>query len=77
MSKIILVLKGILLWTTSISTILTIYSIDSIANTSIALFFSTVIVNILLILACTFSIKEEELLLLSGYNWLENTIGKK
>lgn len=77
MSKIILVLKGILLWTTSISTILTIYSIDSIANTSIALFFSTVIVNILLILACTFSIKEEELLLLSGYNWLENTISKK
>lgn len=77
MNKIILVLKGILLWTTSISTILTIYSIDSIANTSIALFFSTIIVNILLILACTFSIKEEELLLLSGYNWLENTIGKK
>lgn len=75
MKKFKLILKGILLWLTAIVVLLSVCGIDSIMDKSFGWFFGTVAVNAMLVIACFFTITEEEFLTLSGYNWLGNIFG--
>ena len=69
MKKFKLVLKGILLWLTAIIVLLSVCGADSIMDKNFGWFFGTVAINAMLLLACFFTITEEEFLTLSGYNW--------
>ncbi len=68
MKSIKLIFKGILLWSSILIVILSICVIDSIADKGYNWFFGTVILNTILILACFYTITEEEYKVLSGYN---------
>lgn len=73
MKKFKLILKGILLWFTVIIVSLSICGIDSISDKGFVWFFSTMIIDTMLILACGITMTKEELVTLSGYNWFGNS----
>ena len=68
MKNIKLILKGILLWVSILIVMLSICSIDSIADKGYGWLFGIVVLNIMLILACFYTITEEEYKIVSGYN---------
>ena len=68
MKSIKLILKGILLWVSALIVILSVCGIDSIADKGYGWLFGIVILNIMLILACLYTITEEEYKIVSGYN---------
>ena len=63
-----LILKGILLWISTLVVLLSVCGIDSIADKGYGWFFGIVVLNIMLILACFDTITEEEYKIVSGYN---------
>ena len=63
-----LIFKGILLWVSILIVMLSICSIDSIADKGYGWLFGIVVLNIMLILACFYTITEEEYKIVSGYN---------
>lgn len=63
-----LIFKGILLWFSALIVLLSVCSIDSIADKGYGWFFSTIVLDIMLILACFYTITEEEYKIVSGYN---------
>lgn len=63
-----LILKGILLWISTLVVLLSVCSIDSIADKGYGWLFGIVVLNIMLILACFYTITEEEYKIVSGYN---------
>ena len=72
MKKLIkLILKGILLWVSTLIVLLSICGIDSIADKGYGWFFGMIVLDIILILACFYTITEEEYKIVSGYNILD------
>ena len=65
-----LILKGILLWISTLVVLLSVCGIDSIADKGYGWLFGIVVLNIILILACFDTITEEEYKIVSGYNLL-------
>ena len=63
-----LILKGILLWISTLVVLLSVCGIDSIADKGYGWLFGIVVLNIILILACFDTITEEEYKIVSGYN---------
>ena len=63
-----LVLKGILLWISAFTVMLSVCSIDSIADKGYGWLFGIIVLDIMLILACFNTITEEEYKIVSGYN---------
>ena len=74
MKSIKLVLKGILLWVSELIVILSVCGIDSIADKGYGWFFGTIVLDIMLILACFYTITEEEYKIVSGYNLFNKTL---
>lgn len=75
MKKLIkLVFKGILLWVSTLIVLLSVCGIDSIANKGYGWFFGTIVLNIMLILACLYTINKEEYKIVSGYNLFNETL---
>lgn len=68
MKNIKLILKGILLWISTLVVLLSVCGIDSIADKGYGWLFDIVVLNIMLILACFDTITEEEYKIVSGYN---------
>ena len=68
MKSIKLILKGILLWVSELIVILSVCGIDSIADKGYGWLFGIIVLNIMLILACFYTITEEEYKIVSGYN---------
>lgn len=68
MKNIKLILKGILLWISTLVVLLSVCGIDSIADKGYGWLFGIVVLNIMLILACFDTITEEEYKIVSGYN---------
>ena len=71
MKKYKLIAKGILLWVSALIVLLSVCSIDSIANKGYGWFFGMIVLDIMLILACFYTITEEEYKIVSGYNILD------
>lgn len=74
MKSIKLTLKGILLWVSALIVILSVCGIDSIADKDYGWFFGMIVLNIMLILACLYTITEEEYKIVSGYNLFNKTL---
>ena len=74
MKSIKLVLKGILLWVSTLVVLLSVCGIDSIADKGYGWLFGIVVLNIMLILACLYTITEEEYKIVSGYNLFNETL---
>lgn len=74
MKNIKLILKGILLWVSALIVILSVCGIDSIADKGYSWFFGMIVLNIMLILACLYTITEEEYNIVSGYNLFNKTL---
>lgn len=74
MKSIKLILKGILLWVSALIVILSVCGIDSIADKGYGWFFGMIALNIMLILACLYTITEEEYKIVSGYNLFNRTL---
>ena len=74
MKGIKLILKGILLWVSALIVILSVCGIDSIADKGYGWFFGMIVLNIMLILACLYTITEEECKIVSGYNLFNETL---
>lgn len=74
MKNIKLVFKGILLWVSILIVLLSVCGIDSIADKGYGWFFGTIVLNIMLILACLYTINEEEYKIVSGYNLFNETL---
>ena len=70
MKKFKLILKGILLWVSAFIILLSICGIDGIIDKGYNWFFGMIVLNIILILACLYTINEEEYKIVSGYNLL-------
>ena len=68
MKNIKLILKGILLWVSTLIVLLSVCGIDSIADKGYGWFFGMIVLDIMLILACFYTITEEEYKIVSGYN---------
>ena len=68
MKKFKLILKGILLWVSTFIILLSICGIDGIIDKDYSWFFGTIVLNIILILACLYTINEEEYKIVSGNN---------
>ena len=68
MKSIKLILKGILLWVSALIVILSVCGIDSITYKGYGWFFGIIVLNIMLILACLYTITKEEYKIVSGYN---------
>ena len=71
MEKNKLIAKGILLWVSALIVLLSVCSIDSIADKGYGWFFGMIVLDIILILACFYIITEEEYKIVSGYNILD------
>ena len=71
MKKHKLIAKGILLWVSALIILLSVCSIDSIADKGYGWFFGMIVLDIILILACFYTITEEEYKIVSGYNILD------
>lgn len=69
-----LILKGILLWISTLVVLLSVCGIDSIADKGYGWLFGIVVLNIMLILACFNTITEEEYKIVSGYNLFNKTL---
>ncbi len=74
MKNIKLILKGILLWISTLVVLLSVCGIDSIADKGYGWLFGIVVLNIMLILACFDTITEEEYKIVSGYNLFNKTL---
>lgn len=75
MKKLIkLILKGILLWVSTLIVLLSICGIDSIADKGYGWFFGMIVLDIMLILSCFYTITEEEYKIVSGYNLFNETL---
>lgn len=74
MKNIKLVFKGILLWVSTLIVLLSVCGIDSIADKGYGWFFGTIVLNIMLILACLYTITEEEYKIVSGYSLFNETL---
>ena len=74
MKSIKLILKGILLWISTLVVLLSVCGIDSIADKGYGWLFGIVVLNIILILACFDTITEEEYKIVSGYNLFNKTL---
>ena len=74
MKSIKLILKGILLWVSALIVILSVCGIDSIADKGYGWFFGMIVLNIMLISACFYTITEEEYKIVSGYNLFNKTL---
>ena len=74
MKSIKLILKGILLWISTLVVLLSVCGIDSIADKGYGWLFGIVVLNIMLILACFDTITEEEYKIVSGYNLFNKTL---
>ena len=72
--RVKLIIKGILLWLTAIVVALSVCGIDSIAYKGCGWFFGTIVLDIMLILACLYTITEEEYKIVSGYNLFNKTL---
>ena len=71
MKKHKLIATGILLWVSALIVLLSVCSIDSIADKGYGWFFGMIVLDIILILACFYTITEEEYKIVSGYNILD------
>ena len=71
MEKNKLIAKGILLWVSALIILLSVCSIDSITDKGYGWFFGMIVLDIMLILACFYTITEEEYKIVSGYNILD------
>ena len=65
-----LIAKSLLLWATAFLVLFSISAIDSIYNINVFLPLITLMVDILLVLACLVYITEDEYKVISGYNWI-------
>ena len=65
-----LIAKSLLLWATAFLVLFSISTIDSIYNINVFLPLITLMVDILLVLACLVYITEDEYKVISGYNWI-------
>ena len=74
MEKNKLIAKGILLWVSALIVLLSVCSIDSIADKGYGWFFGMIVLDIILILACFYTITEEEYKIVSGYNILDKAL---
>lgn len=74
MKSIKLILKGILLWVSLLIVILSVCGIDSIIYKGCGWFFGMIVLDIMLILACLYTITEEEYKIVSGYNILNKAL---
>ena len=63
-----LILKGILLWFSTLIVLLSVCSTDSIADKGYGWFFGIIVLDIMLIWACFYTITKEEYKIVSGYN---------
>ena len=71
MEKSKLIAKGILLWFTALVVLISLFSIDNILEGGFVWFCTIIVINIALIVACFYTITEEEYKILSGYNILD------
>ena len=76
MKKFDLIVKGILLWFTTLILLLSILDIDNIIDEGFDIFFTTIIIDTALLSSCFFTITKEEFLILSGHNWFNNVLNK-
>ena len=74
MKSIKLIFKGILLWVSLLIVILSVCGIDSIIYKGCGWFFGMIVLDIMLILACLYTITEEEYKIVSGYNILNKAL---
>lgn len=74
MKKFKLILKGILLWISAFIILLSICGIDGIVDKGYSWFFSTLILNIILISVCFYTITVEEYKIVSGNNLLNKIL---
>lgn len=74
MKSIKLILKGILSWLTAIIVLLSVCGIDGIADKGYGWFFGIIVLDIMLVLACFYTITEEECKIVSGYNLFNKTL---
>lgn len=72
MNRFKLIIKGILLWTTSFMTMLFIAGVDSLYDNGY--FFQTLIVVIAMCCTCLYTITEKEYKIVSGYNLFNKTL---
>ena len=75
MKSIKLILKGILLWVSTLVVVLSVCSIDSIADKGYGWLFGVIVLNFTLISACCHTITEEEYKIVSGYNLVNEAFG--
>lgn len=73
MEKSKLIAKGILLWFTALVVLISLSSIDNILEGGFAWFCTIIVINMVLIVACFYTITEEEYKILSGYNISDKT----
>ena len=66
--RVKLILKGVLLWVTAFAAVVFISGVDSLYDNGY--FFQTLIVVIAMCCTCLYTITEEELKIISGYNLL-------
>lgn len=66
--RVKLILKGVLLWVTAFAAVIFISGVDSLYDNGY--FFQTLIVVIAMCCTCLYTITEEELKIISGYNLL-------
>ena len=69
-----LIIKGILLWVSALIVMLSVCGIDSITYKGCGWFFGMIVLDIMLILACLYTITEEECKIVSGYNLFNKTL---
>lgn len=77
MHKIIMILKGVLLWFTTLMMSVTLCSLDLILNESIFVFIDMIATNCLLLIMCYIIINKEEFMILSGNRLLAKILKKK
>ena len=75
MKSIKLIIKGILLWISALVVVLSICSIDSIADKSFGWLFGVIVLNFTLISICYHTITEKEYKIVSGYNLVNKAFG--
>ena len=77
MHKIIMILKGILLWFTAFMVSVTLCSLDLLLNESIFIFIDIIATNCLLLIMCYVIISKKEFYILSGNKLINNLLKVK
>lgn len=77
MHKIIMILKGILLWFTAFMVSVTLCSLDLLLNESIFVFIDMIAINCLLLIMCYALISKKEFYILSGNKLINNLLKVK